>query len=134
MFKITSKNIILRWWILATQSEQKKNTRTTSTDVILVTLLLIWSSFSKAFNTSVWCFYIVLNSYLMVESFNESLKLVCENIGLEILSNTAILKNIYYEKRFSLIFFISNLIMCTLSVNTLTLNFNSNYFEEKIKI
>ena len=70
----------------------------------------------------------------MVESFNESLKLVCENIGLEILSNTAILKNIYYEKRFSLIFFISNLIMCTLSVNTLTLNFNSNYFEEKIKI
>ena len=70
----------------------------------------------------------------MVESFNESLKLVCENIGLEILSNTAILKNIYYEKRFSLIFFISNLIMCTLSVNTLTLNFNSNYFEEKSKI
>ena len=70
----------------------------------------------------------------MVESFNESLKLVCENIGLEILSNTAILKNIYYEKRFSLIFFISNLIMCTLSVNTLTLNFNSNYFEKRIKI
>ena len=70
----------------------------------------------------------------MVESFNESLKLVCENIGLEILSNTAILKNIYYEKRFSLIFFISNLIMCTLSVNTLTLNFNSNYLEKKIKI
>ena len=70
----------------------------------------------------------------MVESFNESLKLVCENIGLEILSNTAILKNIYYEIRFSLIFFISNLIMCTLSVNTLTLNFNSNYFEKRIKI
>ena len=70
----------------------------------------------------------------MVESFNESLKLVCENIGLEILSNTAILKNIYYEKRFSLIFFISNLIMCTLSVNTLTLNFNSNCFEKRIKI
>ena len=70
----------------------------------------------------------------MVESFNENLKLVCENIGLEILSNTAILKNTYYEKRFSHIFFIFNLIMCTLSVNTLTLNFNSNYFEEKIKI
>ena len=70
----------------------------------------------------------------MVESFNENLKLVCENIGLEILSNTAILKNIYYEKRFSFIFFISNLIMCTLSVNTLTLNFNSNYFEKRIKI
>ena len=70
----------------------------------------------------------------MVESFNENLKLVCENIGLEILSNTAILKTTYYEKRFSHIFFISSLIMCTLSVNTLTLNFNSNYFENKIKI